>query len=96
MDYAADTAQKMRFSIKNFFCKCDQIRSKLRIWSHLLKKYLMENFIFCALRPNSDRSQNAIISYKADRMRRVTLNEDSTSYGLKVVFKIKLLTHKKW
>ena len=32
----------------NFFSKCDQIRRKLRIWSHLLKKSLMENFIFCA------------------------------------------------
>ena len=32
----------MKFSIKNFF-------SKLRIWSHLLKKFLMENFIFCAV-----------------------------------------------
>ena len=41
------TAQKMRFSIKDFFSKCDQIRSFLRIWSHLLKKSLMENFIFC-------------------------------------------------
>ena len=39
-------AQKMKFSIKNFFSKCDQIRSFLRIWSHLLKKSLMENFIF--------------------------------------------------
>ena len=29
--------------------KCDQIRRKLQIWSHLLKKSLMENFIFCAL-----------------------------------------------
>ena len=28
-----DTAQKMKFSIKDFFCKCDQIRSFLRIWS---------------------------------------------------------------
>ena len=28
--------------------KCDQIRRKLHIWSHLLKKSLMENFIFCA------------------------------------------------
>ena len=37
----------MKFSIKDFFSKCDQIRSFLRIWSHLLKKYLMENFIFC-------------------------------------------------
>ena len=41
------TAQKMKFSIKNFFSKCDQIRRKLRIWSHILKKSLIENFIFC-------------------------------------------------
>ena len=41
------TTQKMKFSIKDFFNKCDQIHSFLRIWSHLLKKSLMENFIFC-------------------------------------------------
>ena len=41
------TVQKMKFSIKDFFIKCDQIRRKLRIWSHLLKKSLMGNFIFC-------------------------------------------------
>ena len=41
------TAQKMKFSIKNFFSKYEQIRSFLQIWSHLLKKSLMENFIFC-------------------------------------------------
>ena len=40
--------QKMKFSIKDFFSKCDQIRRKLRILSHLLKKSLMKNFIFCA------------------------------------------------
>ena len=28
------TAQKMKFSIKELFSKCDQIRSFLRIWSH--------------------------------------------------------------
>ena len=43
------TAQKMKFSIKNLFSKDDQIRRKLRIWSHLLKKSLMENFILCAV-----------------------------------------------
>ena len=43
------TAQKMKFSIKDFFSKCDQIRSFMRIWSHLLEKFLMENFIFCAV-----------------------------------------------
>ena len=43
------TAQKMNFSTKDFFSKCDQIRRYLRIWSHLLKKSLMENFIFWAM-----------------------------------------------
>ena len=42
----------MKFSIKDFFSKCDQIRSFLRIWSHLLKKSLIENFIFCAVSIN--------------------------------------------
>ena len=32
----------MKFSIKDFFSKCDQIRSKLQIRSHLLKKSLMK------------------------------------------------------
>ena len=45
----SNTAQKMKFSIKDLFSKCDQIRRKLRIWSYLLKKSLMGNFIFCAL-----------------------------------------------
>ena len=40
------TAQKMKFSFKDFFSKCDQIRSFLRIWSHLPKKSLMENFSY--------------------------------------------------
>ena len=33
----------MKFSIKDFFSKYDQI------WSHLLNKSLMENFSFCAV-----------------------------------------------
>ena len=44
-----DTAQK-KFSINDFFSKCDQIRRTLQIWSHLLKKSLAENFIFCAVK----------------------------------------------
>ena len=45
------TAQEMKFPIKDFFSKCDQIRSFLQIWSHLLKKSLMENFHFlCSAR----------------------------------------------
>ena len=56
-------AQKMKFSIKDFFSKCDQIRSFLRIWSHLLKKSLIENFIFCAVNVRTlDVKQRALSS----------------------------------
>ena len=41
--------KKMNFSVEDFFSKCDQIRSFLRIWLHLLKKSFMESFIFCAV-----------------------------------------------
>ena len=41
--------KKLKFSVKCFFSKCDQICKKLRIWSHLLKKFIMENFTFCAV-----------------------------------------------
>ena len=43
---STDTVQKIKFSIKDLFSKCDQFRSFLRIWSNLLKKSLMEKFIF--------------------------------------------------
>ena len=41
----------------DFFSKYDQICRKLRICSHLLKKSLMENFIFCAV----EREQKLVI-----------------------------------
>ena len=43
LNIEVDNTQKMKFSIKDFFSKCDQIRSFLQIWLHLLKKSLMEN-----------------------------------------------------
>ena len=49
------TAQKMKFSIKDFSIF-------LRIWSHLLKKSLMENFIFCTV-SSSTRSYAITNSY---------------------------------
>ena len=39
----------MEFSMKHFFSKFDHIRRFLQIWSHILKKSLMENFIFCVV-----------------------------------------------
>ena len=45
----SNTVQKIKFSIKDFFSKCDQVHKKLRIWSHLLKKSLMENIFLAVL-----------------------------------------------
>ena len=53
-----DTSQKM----KDVFIKCDQIHSCLRIWPHLLKKFIMENFIFCAVGKMSVIGQFAEVS----------------------------------
>ena len=61
---SAETAQKMKFSIKNFISKCDQIRKNLRIWSHLLKTFLMENFIFCAVWKSQENFQVESRFYK--------------------------------
>ena len=32
-----------------FLSKCDQIRREPRIWSRLLEKFVMENFIYCSV-----------------------------------------------
>ena len=37
--------RKMKFSVKDFFSKCKQIHSFLRIYSHLLKTLLTQNVI---------------------------------------------------
>ena len=41
-----------KFSVTDFFSKCDQIRKKMWVCSHLLKKSLMENLFFGAVRPS--------------------------------------------
>ena len=55
----------MKFSIKTFFGKSDQIRRKLLIWSHLLKKSLMENFI--------------LVQYEISLFQHITKNEPGIS-----------------
>ena len=40
------------------------MRRKLQIWSHLLKKSLMENFIFCAVYGTSEFEENVKYKYK--------------------------------
>ena len=44
-----NTSQKMKFSIKDFSSKREQIHGFQRIWLRLLEKLLMENFNFYAV-----------------------------------------------
>ena len=53
-----ETKQIIKFSIKDYFSKCEQIRSFLRFWSHLLKKPVMENLIFLQSEIHFKRTTN--------------------------------------
>ena len=49
LSWSLSMAQKMKFCIRDFYNKCNQVNNFTRIWSHLPKKSLMENFIFSAV-----------------------------------------------
>ena len=76
---ALNTAQIIKFSIKDFFSKCDQIRRKLRIWSQSLKKSLMENFIFCAVKC---QSKNPFLIFRDEIPTNFCLNRPFTFYNV--------------
>ena len=65
------SAQKMKFSFKDFFSKCDKIRRKLQIWSHLLKKSLMENLFFCGVH---------LFQFQEDLRQERTINDSFTGW----------------
>ena len=71
------TAQKMKFSIKDFFSKFDQICSFLGIWSHLFKKSLIENFIFCAV-----FDQNTKFQRKAKFIENIAFSDDRFLFSI--------------
>ena len=78
----------MKSLIKDFFSKCDQIRRKLQIWAHVLKKSLIENLNFCAV---SRHMVRCILSYLylISKSLGFTLNVPSNS-GSCIQIKIKL------
>ena len=77
----------MKFSIKDFFSKYDQIRRKLWIWSHLPKKFLMVNVIFCTL-----LIQHVVLAF-FNMSQWNTMNETSKS-NLFSLFKMEKQTHR--
>ena len=59
------TTQKLKSSAKDLFSKCDQISSFLRICSHLLKRFFIENFFRAVLYTcNSLLTRNANIWWR--------------------------------
>ena len=86
------TEQKIKFSIKDFFSKCDQIRWFLRIWSHFLKKSVMENFIFYALQTSHVwLTAGKFALWKNSKW--LTVNFNIANYYLKLPFQYKDLTY---
>lgn len=50
---------KIKFSVRDFFSKCEQIGTFLWICSHVLRKYLAENFPLCCSSINPVKSRFA-------------------------------------
>ena len=63
MDQKKQCTKIMKFCIKDFFSKCDQIRCFLQIWLHLLKKSLTENFIFFAAQYTAEERMKIMEEY---------------------------------
>lgn len=90
---AAYTVQNIKFSFKDFFCKGDQIHSFMGIWSNLLKKFLIENCIFCALikisfRVYYDPRNNLIRRCRSWRL-------ENYFWNFKLNVRLMLITHKR-
>ena len=77
------TAQKNKFSVKDFFSKCDQILRNLRIWSYLLEKSLMENLIFLCSEISIQEDRNIPYTYSLFSL--VTLAVENSRKNLLLV-----------
>ena len=82
-----NTERKMKFSVKGFFSKYDQIRSFLRIWSHLLKKSLLENFNFQCSQSTSCLKSNKAHGYDKINIRVLEICGDTICLSLAIIFR---------
>ena len=73
---------RMKFSIEDFFSKSDQIRRKLQIWSHLLKKSSIENFIFCTVYPQRISFNKRLLFHRIEHTLRFKIKKNiNLNYG---------------
>ena len=90
-------AQKMNCFVKNLFCKCEHIRIKLRIYSHLLDKSLKENFIFCVVNIIGFTTEYCRFFFKSNCKSLVYVTSINTWHGLvfSLLFKNQFLVRSK-
>ena len=76
--YHTYTGQKMKFFIKAFFSKCNQISSFFRIWSHLLNKSLIKTSVFvqCQILSKSQSRKYVIQKQPSRGVSRKTCSEN--------------------
>ena len=70
-------AQKMNFFVRNLFNKCEHIRIKLRICSHLSNKSLAENFTFCVVNIISFTTESCKFFFKPNCKSLVYFNQST-------------------
>ena len=83
----------MKFSIKDFFYKFDQIRRILRVWLTLLMKSLMENLIFYAAswKYETERRYSLVSSVRSENKKSAIAQEDGTKSAIE--FSIEVLLY---
>ena len=72
----------MNFFVKNLFSKCEHIRIKLRIYSHLLNKSLTENFIFCVVNIIGFTTESCKFFFKKSFSRILYTNQHVTQISI--------------
>ena len=94
-----NTVRKKKFFIEDFFSKFDRISPSMQIWSHLLKKFLMENFIFVECKNvirgvkiwNNTTNMACLVVFWKQEQRDVSLFPDLFCSNYKTIFQLNVL-----
>ena len=79
----------MNIFVKNFFSKCEHIRTKLQIYSHLLNKSWTENFISCVVNITAFTTTSCKFFFNSNRHSRILyINQHLTQISIQSLQKL--------
>ena len=84
----------MKFSVVDFFSKCDQIRRKLRIWPHLLKKLKWKTLFF--VQCNSKSPTKITPTITVTKHSNIKYIQCVKSIQIRVFFLVSIFPHSQW